>query len=80
MTKITFSALPVLSVFIALSNSSLQNLTFIGILPLSGEEGHIGLSVKPFIERAVGHVNRDDNILNGYNLTVEWVDSKVRIL
>lgn len=51
-----------------------------GLFPLSHDqpEGAIGRGVLPAVQLALDHVNNNTDILKGYQLEMEWNDTKVR--
>lgn len=55
-----------------------ENLVIIVLVPLTGQYGNIGQSIKPFITRALQEINTNQTILQGYRLVLTWVDTKVR--
>lgn len=57
---------------------SITNLVIIAVLPLAGEFGPLGQSAKLDIEHAVHEVNSNNSILRRHELTIQWVDSRVR--
>ncbi|XP_045169714.2 gamma-aminobutyric acid type B receptor subunit 1-like [Mercenaria mercenaria] len=56
--------------------STLRDLNVLGFLSITGESWNGGDSCLTAIHMAIDDVNANQDILNGYNLTYKWFDSK----
>lgn len=53
----------------------LKDLVIVGLAPFDGD---IGPGIKPAVDLALQDINRHSSYLSRYNLSVHWVDTKVR--
>ena len=56
----------------------LRDIRLQGFLPMTGTGWPIGGACLPATLMAVRHVNDRAGLLDGYNITYSWADSKVR--
>lgn len=71
----TLASLETLNLF-----TEAKELRVLGMLPLTGDGWRGGGVCLPATQMAVEDVNAHDGLLPGYNLTYEWIDSKVKNL
>lgn len=58
-------------------SSNLKRLDLLGFLPMSGSGWTGGAACLPAALMATRHVNEKHGLLDGYNLTYNWVDTQV---
>ena len=56
----------------------LREIRLQGFLPMTGTGWPIGGACLPATLMAVRHVNEREGLLDGYNITYSWADTKVR--
>ena len=59
------------------STHQLREIRLQGFLPMTGTGWPIGGACLPAALMAVRHVNKQAGLLDGYNVTFNWMDSKV---
>ena len=56
-----------------------KELRLLGLLPMTGDGWSGGISCLPALQMALEDVNKTENILQEYNLTYHWIDTKVNV-
>jgi hypothetical protein len=57
-----------------------KELRLLGLLPMTGDGWSGGMSCLPALQMALDDVNNNGVILRDYNLTYNWIDTKVENL
>lgn len=61
------------------SSQNSKELRLLGLLPMTGDGWSGGTACLPATQMAIEDVNANENILKGYKLMYNWIDSKVKI-
>ena len=63
--------------FLTVFSNELRSLVLQGMQPMTGTGWAGGASCLPAALMAVRHINEKADLLDGYNLTYNWVDTQV---
>ena len=79
MSKLKHADLLVIALllFRSMCSERLREIRLQGFLPMTGTEWPAGAACLPATLMAVRHVNERVGLLDGYNVTYTWADSKV---